>query len=91
MSSAQGPVSSSVQDANKDTQPGIAATQSVTGNIEFASLNAKRSIAKPKESQGGSQTLYKLIDFGTAVGIHEDESMPEQESMMTFTELEFAG
>ena len=65
----------------------------VTGHVEFANIGRKKSSVKAprNDSAGKNQALFKLIDFGTAVGIHEDEDIPEQESMMTITELEFAG
>ena len=71
-------------------------TNIVTGNIEFANVSRSKSMLI-KQAQRGSavnnQALFKLIDFGAAVGIHEpeDEGVHEQDTMMTFTELEFAG
>ena len=67
----------------------------VTGNIEFANVQSKKiSIAeRKKEGVAKEQVTYKLIDFGSAVGIHEDETagVHDHENMMTATELEFAG
>jgi hypothetical protein len=82
-------MSTGAVEAKRDTQG--AQSLSVTGNLEFAAgTTAKRSTNKAKES-GGAQVLYKLLDFGTAVGIHEDETVTEHDTLMTFTELEFAG
>ncbi len=67
----------------------------VTGNIEFANVQSKKiSIAeRKKDGVAKEQVTYKLIDFGSAVGIHEDETagVHDHENMMTATELEFAG
>ncbi len=65
----------------------------VTGSIEFSNLqNKKSSLVVKKPDVAGKAGTYKLIDFGSAVGIHEDESPGnDHENMMTATELEFAG
>jgi hypothetical protein len=69
----------------------------VTGNIEFANVTgpSKKSSVTGKKTEvvSKAQGAYKLIDFGSAVGIHEDENTSghDHENMMTATELEFAG
>jgi hypothetical protein len=67
----------------------------VTGTIEFTNIQSKKSTVSGKKNEvaGKVQGSYKLIDFGSAVGIHEDETASgnENENMMTATELEFAG
>ena len=79
---------------NWDTE--LPLTNIVTGNIEFANVSRPKSMMikqAQRVSAISTQALFKLIDFGAAVGIHEpeDEGVHEHDTMMTFTELEFAG
>ena len=57
----------------------------------IASGQRRRSLGREASMSGGkAKGAYKLIDLGTAVGVHEDEEN-QAEGLMTVTELAFAG
>ncbi len=71
----------------------ISSTKEIlTGSLEFHSAQKSNTITRELSTADFVQpSSYKLIDLGTAVGIHEDEDIQEAESLMTMTEMAFAG
>ena len=68
------------------------AKETLTGSIEFLSVQKSNTITRELSSADFAQpSSYKLIDLGTAVGVHEDEDIQKAESVMTMTEMAFAG
>ncbi len=74
----------------QDTQ----ALESITGTIEFSNEKGPRrrlSAAYSTLGKGQRGNQYKLIDLGTAVGVHDEFEQSESENLRTVTELGFAG
>jgi hypothetical protein len=66
--------------------------ETLTGSIEFLSMQKSNTITRELSTADFVQpSSYKLIDLGTAVGVHEDEDIQKAESLMTMTEMAFAG
>jgi serine/threonine protein kinase len=72
-----------------------AVNPTLTGTIEFASFQKSRRLSIAANSLTASvdylASSYKMIDFGTAVAIHEAEDIIPSENMKTVTEMAFAG
>ncbi len=68
------------------------AKETLTGSIEFLSVQKSNTLTREASTADFVQpNSYKLIDLGTAVGVHEDEDVEKAESLMTMTEMAFAG
>uniref|UniRef100_A0A7S0MMX6 NEK6-subfamily protein kinase n=1 Tax=Cryptomonas curvata TaxID=233186 RepID=A0A7S0MMX6_9CRYP len=70
------------------------ALESITGTIEFSNEKGTRrrlSAGYSTLGKGQSGNQYKLIDLGTAVGVHDELEHDELENLRTVTELGFAG
>ncbi len=68
------------------------AKETLTGSIEFLNVQKGNTTTRELSTADFNQpSSYKLIDLGTAVGVHEDEEANEAESLMTMTEMAFAG
>jgi hypothetical protein len=66
--------------------------ETLTGSIEFLTVQKGNTITRELSTADFVQpSSYKLIDLGTAVGVHEDEDLQGAESLMTMTEMAFAG
>jgi hypothetical protein len=75
----------------------------VTGNIEFVSGSVMRSssmrisrgrlgsVSSSTASVDYLESAYKLIDLGSAVAVHDEEVNHFAETMMTVSEMAFAG
>ena len=66
----------------------------VTARIEFASSNeTKQNEAQTTTTSTPDyiQCTYKLIDLGTAVGVHDEEIKDQNQATRTLTEMAFAG
>ena len=63
----------------------------VTGSIEFGTMKKKAGGNHIRSVQGREGSIYKLIDLGTAVAVHDVDPETEMEGLRTVTELEFAG
>ena len=69
-------------------------SSTVTARIEFSA--SKETQQKEAQTTATStldyiQCTYKLIDLGTAVGVHDEEIKDQNQSMRTLTEMAFAG
>ena len=67
----------------------VVGNEILTGSMEFASPSSTQSREMGSVDTGKSS--YKLIDLGTAVGVHELEDTAAADSMMTISEMAFAG
>jgi hypothetical protein len=76
---------------------------SLSGRIEFVNGSVMRSssmristgrfssASSPTASVDYLESTYKLIDLGSAVAVHEEEENHFAETMMTVSEMAFAG
>ena len=67
------------------------AKETLTGSIEFLNMQKTTMTRELSTADFVQPSSYKLIDLGTAVGVHEDEDVQKAESLMTMTEMAFAG
>jgi serine/threonine protein kinase len=87
---SNGPISGLFQVGGKP-----AATPTLTGTIDFASIQKGKRLLTTASSVTASAdylaSTYKMIDFGTAVAVHEAGDIEPAETMRTVTEMAFAG
>ena len=63
------------------------ANELLTGSIEFVNVSQSRDMG----SVDTGKSSCKLIDLGTAVGVHDVEDTAAADNMMTISEMAFAG
>jgi hypothetical protein len=76
-------------DAGSDAASNTNTTGHLIGNIEFVQVTSNQS--RDLSTVEYTKSSYKLIDLGTAVGVHEIEDTPAADSLMTISEMAFAG
>ena len=68
-------------------------TRSKVSDTDLGSFRPQNSNTNIANTESGL-TGFKLVDFGTAIGLKENQSQVQTEasaSLQTFTELQFAG
>ena len=76
-------------DGGSETSSNMNTRDQLTGTMEF--VNVANTLSRDMGTVEYVKSSYKLIDLGTAVGIHELEDTPAGDSMMTLSEMAFAG